>query len=781
MRLGYLISILFHSFILVNLDDQITLSKDSTSTSTVSNAIDYVDVFFGTEGGGNVFPGSSRPFGMIKMGVDVFDSSSGNAYSGYAADGHINGLSMMHESGTGGAPEYGVVSQLPWLGDIDLNSQVYLTRQSADSGSVGSYQANFTNGIGAELAAASRSGIFHYDFGSGNDEPKILVNASHHLTAPARPWWSQYFVNGTISTTDDNQQYTGESYFKGGWGEQLAWKVYYCGDFDTKPKSITSFQNGQTLNESSITSTSQDESFGIVFEFDSSVRSMKSRVGVSFKSVDQACSNIKADFDDSYDIDQTIKETINQWNKELFDVVEINTGNNDTLTGIIYSSLYGSHLLPTNRTGEHPSDDWNDDDVYYDDWFTIWDTFRCLHPLINVLNPKRASEIIQSLTNIYKYEGYTPDGRSANQNGRTQGGSNSDILMADAYLKNINDNVDWSTAYKAMVNNAEVAPPYAYDSFAPDASNKQGRGALPDWLEYGYITRNYTRSVTRTMEYAYDDYALSVVAKGLGNNDDYEKYLKRSSNWQNLWNFEATSSKFNYTGFIQPKNADGSFNYTNYDPTSCGSCYWSNDEYEGTPVEYGWAVPHDIETLKQFIGSNETFSQRLDDMFALFGSEDIIDIGNEPSFLTPYLYNFVNENHKTVDTIRYLINTKFSTGTKSLAGNSDAGAMQSWYFWALIGVYPVAGTTTYLISSPFIPYTKINLSNGKTVEIIANNLSNENIYIQSLKLNGDSLNVNWFQHDDLFKNGGTLEFELGSNKIAWESGDVPPSPGHNSK
>lgn len=734
-----------------------------------------VDVFFGTEGGGNVFPGSTRPFGMVKLGVDTIESASGNAYSGYAPDGRVLGISLLHESGTGGAPQYGVVSQLPWLGDINYTSELALTRASPDTGLVGHYQANFTNGAGVELAAATRLAILHYDFGTDfSQPPKIVVNASHHLAAPARPWWSQYFVEGTLYTNVSDHHYGGHSTFKGGWGDQLPWTIYYCGDFDTEPQAKTFFQGkAPVYTNDSVSSAIQDDSFGVVYTFSPESRSIRSRVGVSFKSIDQACLNIYDDFGDDYDVDATVEETVNLWNEQLFDRVEVKT-DNSSLKGIVYTALYGTHLLPSNRTGEHPSDDWGDK-VYYDDWFTIWDTFRCLNPLFNVLNPTIGGELVQSLANIYQHDGYTPDGRSANQNGRTQGGSNSDIVMADAYVKGI-EGVDWNLAFDAMVKNAEVAPPYVYDLFAPDASNKQGRGALPDWKQYGYITRNYTRSVTRTMEYAYDDFALAVVAKGL-NDNRHDKYLKRSSNWQNIWNPDASSDKVSYKGFVQPKNSDGTFNYTNYNPMECGGCYWGDDEYEGKPVEYLWAVPFDIETLKTLIGSDSTFEKRLDDMYALYGAEDIADVGNEPSFLTPYLYNYINKNHKTVATTRYIIHTKFGSGVKGLPGNSDAGAMQAWYFFLLIGVYPVAGTTTYLLLSPFLEETTINLENGNKATIKANNLGPDSYYVQSVTLNGETLAQNWITHD-FFVDGGELVFELGQFPVLWETGVVPPSPGH---
>ncbi|ODV96523.1 hypothetical protein PACTADRAFT_15059 [Pachysolen tannophilus NRRL Y-2460] len=775
-----------------SVSNSISISKSTSVTASYSSIIprvtlgsdnftNYVDVFYGTENGGNVFPGTSRPFGMAKMGIDVYGASAGDAYSGYAVDGYIYGISMMHESGTGGAPEYGVVAQLPLVGDVDVSTSVAQTKKTKDVATVGYYKVELENDVIIEFAAAERSGIYQYTFPS-NSTPNIVVNATHHLYSKTRPWWTQYAVNGSIETPNNaTDSYTGYTTIKGGWGDQGPWKIYFCGEFDTEPLDVSSFVGNNTdytfySNGSySALTTVEDEQAGLIFTWDEGTTEIRSRVGISFISTDQACQNILDDFpDNSYNIWDVVEDTQYKWYDDVFGKISMDNSN-ETLTTLLYSALYGSHLLPSNRTGENPY--WTSSEPYYDDWFTIWDTFRCLNPLFNVMDPTRGAELVRSLIDTYKNVGYMPDGRSANQNGRTQGGSNADIVLADAYIKGISQGVNWTEGYAAMVKDAEVTPPYWYDSFAPDASTKDGRGALPDWLKYGWITRNYTRSVTRTMEYAYDDFALSVVAQGLNNTSDYEKYLKRSANWQNIWNFNASTSAYNYTGFVQPKDANGEFNYTNYDPLSCGNCYWSNDEYEGKPVEYGWAVPHDIETLKSFIGDESVFIQRLDDMFGLYG-DSLADIGNEPSFLTPYLYNYVNAQYRTVETIRYILNDQYSTGSTGLPGNSDAGAMQAWLFWGIIGLYPVSGTTTYLLSSPFVSNFTLELDNGNTFSVIADNLSETNIFVQNVTVNGDSWDKNWVSHDDVFTNGGEIYFVLGSDPVEWDVGDNPPSPGH---
>ncbi|KAK6462785.1 glycosyl hydrolase family 92-domain-containing protein [Scheffersomyces coipomensis] len=752
----------------------------------VSNPLDYVDLFYGTEAGGHMFPGVTRPFGMAKVGIDVV--GDGDAYSGFAPHGHVNGISMMHESGTGGAPEYGVVSQLPFQSNFDIRNLPSLTRQGHDIAQVGYYNFNSTDNIIVEFSGAEKSGIFKYTFPPESTNPQVLIDVCHHLAAPGRPQWTQYFVNGSIESNKDLSGYTGYTTIKGGWGGQTPWRIYFCGKFNNPAISIISFENKHVEpNKLSSSTNRQNEPMGLVYTFNQSQSIIESKVGISYISTERACQHLNNELGepDEYDLMSVVNETQQIWLDEVFDKVSI-SDTNSTLTSFIYTSLYGSHLMPTNKTGENPYwaenyvEEGNPVPTYYDDWFTLWDTFRTMNPLINILNPIRGSELINSLIEIYKHDGFTPDGRSANQNGRTQGGSNSDIIIADAFVKNITG-VNWSDAFDAMVQNAEVVPPYWRDNFAPDSSTKQGRGALPDWLTYGYITRNFSRSVSRTMEYSYDDFALSVVAKGLGNDTAYEKYLRRSSNWQNIWNFDKDISINSYKGFIQPKKSTGEFDYHNYDPLSCGGCYWNDDEYEGKPIEYGWTVPFDMTTLISFIGSNETFITRLNDMYALHGhNPQIVDVGNEPSFTTPFLYNYVNQQYRSVELIRYIVDRHFGLGAKGLPGNSDSGAMQSWLFFSLMGLYPIAGTTTYLITSPFLPYLSINLPNtNKPLELIATNLTETNIYISELYVNGEIYTQNWIDHHTLFDIEGCLiEFELSDIPSIWELGDEPPSPGH---
>lgn len=324
-------------------------------------------------------------------------------------------------------------------------------------------------------------------------------------------------------------------------------------------------------------------------------------------------------------------------------------------------------LIPSNRTGENPG--WSSEEPYYDDVFTFWDTHRCHTSLFHVLQPMAYEEFIRSLIDIWRNDGFMPDGRSSNFNGRVQGGSNADNVLADAYVKGVRGAINWEDGFSAMQTDAEKAPEPNNDPKAPDSSTKEGRGALPDWLKYGYITPTFTRAVSRAVEYSTNDFGLYQVAKGLGKSAEADEYLDRSRNWRNHWNPDATSN--NHSGFVVPRFANGSF--ADQDPLSCGGCYWGDAYYEDNPWVYSLNAIHDIYKLKDLSGGDEKFVDRVNKLFDL----DIFNAGNEPSFVSPFLYNFVKgEQWRSVERSRD-IGKLYNGGAAGLPGNSDAGAMES--------------------------------------------------------------------------------------------------------
>ncbi|KJX99290.1 glycosyl hydrolase like protein [Zymoseptoria brevis] len=783
--------------------------------------IDYskhVNPFIGGEGpipgqasgGGDIFVGGAVPFGVAKVGIDTYETNLtlSTINGGWTPQGLVTGISMMHESGTGGPPKYGIIAQMP-LASIDppvnlLDNQTYWQKRTVDdSATVGYYATELESGVKLQLAGARHSGIMQYDFPT--DEAHVLVDVSHYLADVSGSNEGQFYGGGCINLLDGGKTYTGFGTYGGGFSNSAPATTYFCGEFEQAPDEALTFRGrntdpvqrqhslaGEPIPHPTFRGQSTEESgpltdrVGAIFSWSGSSNSssIKSRVGISFISVEKACM-FKDQEIKSWNLDDTVEAAVQEWNKDVFSKIQVpvDPSQNQTNLALLYSSMYFMHLMPSDRTGENPL--WESDDSW-DDFYTLWDIFRCTVSLYHLLQPEYYQSMIRGLIDIWRYDGYMPDGRSGNYNGLVQGGSNADNVLADAFVKNL-PNINWTAGYQAMVKNAEVTP---YNSWIIDMSNgiSQGRGALPDWLELGYISSDRsTRAISRTVEYSLNDFSLSQVAKQVAP-DDVEKYLKRSANWQNIWAHNFTHKGF--TGFLAPRKSSGEFDTATYNPAQCGGCSWTDITYEGTPFEYSFTVPHDMQTLIEFMGGPDDFEKRLDYIFVPGTSEQdladngagittIMNIGNEPDFGTPYEYHYIGKSAKSVQQSRILANQYFKNATYGVPGNSDAGALNSWMLWQMLGMYPVVTQPVYLLVSPWFSDINITVNGDQNLRITATNLDNaESYYVQSVKVNGQSWDRNWVSHEDVMVKGGTIEFEMGSEMKMWETGDVPPSPGH---
>ena len=263
---------------------------------------------------------------------------------------------------------------------------------------------------------------------------------------------------------------------------------------------------------------------GALFQFGSNGTAVRSKTGVSWISTDKACQFL--DEISGFDLNATAAAVESAWTTNVLSKIQVADQSNSTRLEMFYSALYRTHLLPSNRTGERPY--WESDEPYYDDFYTLWDTFRCLNSFYLLLEPDIAEDLVRTLIDIWRHERFMPDGRSSNYNGRVQGGSNADNVLADAYVKGLRGGINWTDGYQAMKTDAEVVP---YNNFDPEdltGSTKEGRGALTDWLSYGFITPNFSRSISRTVEYSLNDFSLYQVAQGLAPHDA-ATYLNRSA------------------------------------------------------------------------------------------------------------------------------------------------------------------------------------------------------------------------------------------------------------
>lgn len=712
---------------------------------------------------------------MVKLGPDVLNATS-DAYSGYLPVGQTFGFSMLHESGTGGAPKYGVVSQMPVVGSVsnpllDLGQN----RSVNDTAQVGYYKSRLASGVQVELAATEHAAFYKYGFPASNGS-SVVVDVSHVLNSFRGLGWGQGYAGGHLQT--NGSSYSGYGIYNNGWNLAPNWTIYFCGHFDQPASDVKTFTGNDTTIYSYGDASTTNGTYrqGAVFIFDDAT--VTSRVGVSFVSSAQACSNVAAEIPPGTCLEELVTKAQDRWNEQALAKVTTTETNMTVLTQL-YTYMYGMMLIPSNRTGENPL--WSSDEPSYDDIFTFWDLFRCGTPLMQVLQPISYEEQIRSLVDIWRHEGWLPDARSSHYTGRSQGGSNADNVLADAYVKGVRGKVNWQDAYAAMKTDAEVVPPNNFDPIANDSSTKEGRGALPDWKELGYITPRFDRAVSRAVEYSANDFGLFQVAQGLNKTHDTSTYLNRSRNWRNHWNPQQTSLGF--SGFVAPRYANGSFEYP-YDSLLCGGCYWADPFYEDAPWTYSFNAYHDIEHMIALAGGVQSFTDRLETFFkpgvyapnAKFGGT-IFNPANEPGFTIPYLFNFVGRQDLSVKYSHHAAKTYYNAGRSGLPGNSDAGAMQTWILWNMIGLYPLTGQTTFLIGSPWFEYLKIDLG-GNTTLVITSEGGNADTayYVQSLKVNGNAWDRAWVTWDDVFASGGQLDFVLGEEPVRWANGTLPPSP-----
>ena len=691
----------------------------------------YVDPRIGNEGLGRTFPGPCMPYGMAKPGPDAVTMPN----AGWAPIPEpVKGFSQMHVSGTGGGQKYGNILIQPYL-----DSKEIIQKRVDEKISLGYYVCTFENGIRTEITASERCAFYRLDFGK-KQKGKLLIDVATFLgidTIPDKREAQQY-VDSYV-TCDGKYAVSGWSAVRGGWNNGGPYTVYFYLQSDV-PLLYNNVKESKTRLD---------------VTFLKSIANLK--LGISHISIAQAKRNIP-----TCGFDAQLKHLRETWNGKLR---KIEIAGTEKQKRMFYTGIYHTMLMPVDKSGENPH---FSDTPYYDDYYAIWDTYRTSMPLLTLIDEDKQRDMIHSLLNIYKHDGYMPDARSGNWNGRTQGGSNAEIVIADAFAKGM-EGINYELALQAMVKDAEV-PPMDVDSDLPLdsalreslAAEKHGRGGLKEYNSLGYIPYGIDRAGNRTVEYSYDDWCIAQVAKGLHHPDLYEKYMKRSGNWRNLWRSDYEWQGMR--GFIMPRDAAGRWldsvpwgKSKVYHPqipyrpdTKVAPWYlpwWSTFFYEALSAEYSLSIPHDVPGLIEACGGKDAFIKRLDTFFV----NKHYNVANEPSFLTPYLYHWVGRPDLSVERINQIVHDNYDDTPNGLPGNDDSGAMSSWLVFNMMGIYPVAGQNLYLVGSPMIPAYTIHLPNGKDLKVVAkgNEWNVKSQYDEAI-LRGTSLT-----HRQLLK-GGTL-------------------------
>lgn len=732
----------------------VLLSAANAQPAADSNAA--VNVFVGADNNGNTVPGAAVPFGFVAFSPDTLKGST----NGYDSHSPLTGFSLTHVSGTGGNSKYGNFRVTPTIGAVDPRALGFA--RSDESGAPGFYATRIGEGesaIKTELTAARMVGLARFTFPRGF-QSNLLIEATSAV---------QLMGSGPKATAADvhivdRKTIAGWASFTGGWNAAPI-KLYFAASFDRLPQSLGTFTatRGSLAVQPGVGASGGDQrkdpsvKLGGYARFDSTRnQTVTMKVAVSFVSEEQARVNL--DQIAGFDFDAQRQAAAGQW-REALQKIDVE-GGSDAARKNFYSALYRSHTMPHDLTGENVW--WKSGKPHYEDFYTLWDTFRTLHPLMTVIQPQRQRDMIVSLLDTYSHTGWLPDARIAGANGMTQGGSNSDVLIADAIVKDLGG-FDRELAYKALLKNGDV------DS--PDPIN-EGR-ALGDYLQLGYMSLSETRSASRTLEYAYNDFAIAEVATALGKSDDAVRYLRRSGAWRALWDGSL--------GCIRPRYRDGGW----LTPFDCHHVYpdnttawWDAPFYEGSSAQYSTYVPHDVAGLIDRVGGDASFIAWLDRLFERRASDGGYDHGNEPNFLAAYLYVHAGRPDRTAERVRGVLENLYRPERGGLPGNDDAGAMSSWYVWSAIGLFPNAGQPFYYIGSPLFTRARIHLEQGRVFEISAPLASKERRYVVAARLNGKPIDRAWIGHDELAA-GGVLELDMAEHPGAWATRFVaPPNPYH---
>ena len=710
------------------------------ANETTKTPFNYVDVFIGTKAPGHTYPGATLPFGMVQLSPDTQNSYvTWPACAGYDyIDTSILGFSHTHLSGTG-IPDLSDILLLPFTGKTKFNAG---EAENPDTG----YRSRFSHSsekaypgyysvfledykVKVELTVTKRTGVHKYTFPKA-DKTSILIDVAHR----------DPIMESSFEIISDTEV--------AGYRRSKAWagdqRQYFVAKFS---KPIISYE----VEEDGVLKTiSKYNGKRIVaaLNFDASESEVLIEVALSAVSIENARKNLVEETT-NFDFEKVKEAAKKVWDKAL-NKIEIEDDNEDKKT-IFYTALYHSLLTPNlysdvdgkyrGMDGEvHQSSDFNNYHV-----FSLWDTFRALHPLLTIVEPEVTRDLVVSLQNKYEQFGELPMWELASNDTRCMIGYHAVSIMADAYVKGIT-NVDAEKVLESMVNSAKV--------------NKRG---INYYANLGYVpTNKSSQSVSKTLEYAYDDWCIAQMAKKIGNDKVYEEFSKRARFFENLYDKE--------TKFMRPRFSDRSW-LEDFNPTEVGASYNFNFT-EGNSYQYSLFVPHDMQSVINSVGGDAEFDLWLDNLFNANsveeeeGDSDISGLigqyahGNEPSHHMAYLYNFSGKPWKSQERVHQILNEMYTSKPDGLCGNEDCGQMSAWYVLSAMGFYSVTpGTTEYIIGSPTFKKVTLHLDNGKDFVIEANNASSENIYIQNTTLNGSEYEKTFINHGDLLA-GGTLTFEM---------------------
>lgn len=723
---------------LVNLLAAFILSVNCISAQNLTR---WVNPFIGTGAvqsslSGNNYPGATVPFGMVQLSPDTREAPDWAQASGYDYnDSIIYGFSHTRLSGTG-ASDFIDILLFPTISDKRKSTFTHQHEQARP----GYYQVLLKDEkIQAELTASVHVGVHRYTCSDG-DQLKLWLDLDHSANKGS---WNRRIIQSQLRMVSPTVV---EGYrIITGWAKLR--KIYFHLEF-SQPILSNQLYDGNRMYEN--TPVINGTELRGLFCFDKKWnKELICKVALSPVSIENARLNMATEVP-GWDFEYIARAAETSWEKELRKIIIQGT---DLQKKIFYTALYHTMVQPNTMSdvnGEYMASDYvtrsvAKGEVHYST-FSLWDTFRAAHPLYTLMHTHRIPDFVKSMMRQYDYYGYLPVWQLWGQDNYCMIGNHSIPVIVDAVLKGV-AGVDEEKAYEAVFNSSIVSHP---------------NSPFEVWEKYGYMPENIqTQSVSITLEQAFDDWCVAQLAKRLGKEKDYNHFMKRSAFYRNLFNSK--------TGFFQPKNDKGEW-IEPFDPYK----YGANGGYpftEGNAWQYFWYVPQNIPDLISLTGGNKAFVAKLDTFFTVSYQSGALNDnasgfvgqyahGNEPSHHVAYLYACAGEPWKTQKYVAYIMNELYNDSSSGYAGNDDCGEMSAWYVFGALGFYPVNPVSgEYVIGTPMLEEAVIQLPGRKTFTVKAPRKEDNEVYICSMKLNGEKYTKNYITHQDIMK-GGILEFVM---------------------
>lgn len=736
-------SILTGSIINVNGQNRIQYVQplSGTAPSTTTAAQKHSEA--GSEKNANTIPAVGVPFGMTQWTPQTRTSETKCIPPYFYKDSLINGFRGTHWVSGSCMQDYGSFTIMPVTGSLRTTNFATPFSHQQEVTTPAYYKVELpAYHCIAEITATARCSMMQFTV-QQDDSLFLLI-----MPNSDRGEGEVYLNKGKGTVWGFNPVHR----IYQGWGSQAGFSGHFFVQFEKLPASGGRFSEVTPPTGSVTNKNSNGVYAGFALKKGETLRV---RIGTSFSSATEAQNNLRAEIA-TWDFAAVLSKAQQSWEQALAQIQV--QGSNEKDKRIFYTAMYHALQHPrlySDVSGAYPPFTGGLpirkllNGQYYDD-FSMWDIYRAQLPLLQILQPARVNQFVSSMILKGKQGGWLPIFPCWNSYTAAMIGDHVTAFIASSYARGIK-NYDVAAAYRLMRQNAFDSPN------KEDYVNGKGRRALTSYLQYGYIPMEDSvqeafhkkEQVSRTLEYAYDDYALSVVAKGLNKTADYKELRKRALNYKNVFDSSV--------GLVRGKYIDGHW----YEPFNADT----REPYitEGTPRQYTFYVPHDVNGLANLMGGDKTLEKALDTLFA----KNEYWHGNEPGHQIPFMYNYTPSPWKTQQVVRNILSEEYSDGPGGLSGNDDAGQMSAWYVFAAIGLYPVDPVSgEHLLCSPIFDKVTLQLPGNKKLQIVCKKQSESDAYIKQVKLNGKPFSRNFITYADIMK-GGNLEIELQQQPGSW--------------